>query len=168
MNPEQDNFADLRRLLALKRHEQPPPGYFDQFSSRVIARIQAGERLEDASLLDRLPWLERLWRALETKPVFAGAFGVTVCGLLASGLIMTDRADPIVTPVALHAPEQAQVVSTQPRNPLFEAAGQSDGGVTVTVRDAKPASLFQQFNEGRPLYVSPVSERRLYYGPGVN
>jgi hypothetical protein len=61
MSENQSNFESLRRLLALKRHEMPPPGYFDAFSRRVIARIRAGETEAPASLSQRLsdqvPWL---------------------------------------------------------------------------------------------------------------
>ncbi len=43
MNENEQNFDELKRLLKLKRHEVPPPGYFNNFSGEVISRIRAGE-----------------------------------------------------------------------------------------------------------------------------
>ena len=103
MNQDTENFDSLRRLLALKRHEQPPPGYFHRFSSQVIARIESGDRGEEGSVLERMlweaPWLQRLWASFEAKPALVGAFGVAVCGLLITGVISSDRTD--IPPVAL-------------------------------------------------------------------
>jgi hypothetical protein len=94
MNQDTENFEQLRRLLALKRHEQPPPGYFNEFSRQVIARIKAGER---GQLVERLlweaPWLQRIWAAFEAKLILAGVFGVAVCGLLITGVISSDKTD---------------------------------------------------------------------------
>jgi hypothetical protein len=91
MNSEPENFQQLRRLLMLKRHEQPPPGYFDGFSRRVIIRIKAGETGGEAVGIVRMfweaNWLGRLWSALEEKPALAGAFTLSVCGLLLAGII---------------------------------------------------------------------------------
>jgi hypothetical protein len=103
MSQNTENFEPLRRLLKLKRYEQPPPGYFNNFSRQVIARIQLGERGEESAVIERLlweaPWLQRLWAAFEAKPILAGAFGLAVCGLLITGVIYSDKAD--VQPVAL-------------------------------------------------------------------
>jgi hypothetical protein len=42
MNSAPEEFEALKQLLSLKRHEEPPPGYFDQLPRRIQARIQAG------------------------------------------------------------------------------------------------------------------------------
>lgn len=96
MRPESENFEQVRRLLALKRHEQPPPGYFNDFSGWVIARIRAGERASDSAfaiLEAQSPWLSRLLAAFETKPVLAGAFGVAVGAVILAGMISLSAPD---------------------------------------------------------------------------
>jgi hypothetical protein len=114
MNQDTENFEQLRRLLALKRHEQPPPGYFDRFSSQVIARIENGERGQRDEPIGRLlwevPWLQRIWAAFEAKPMLAGVFGVAVCGLLITGVVYADRAD--VSSVALMPGTEAESAPT--------------------------------------------------------
>lgn len=128
MNPQPDDFTQLRRLLALKRHEKPPPGYFESFSREVIVRIHAGEQVRDYSLLEALsweaPWLQRLWAILERKPMFAGGFGVAVCGVLLAGLLLSEKRDPSLTaanvPVATEQ-QTAQIEGTA--NPSTIPAG---------------------------------------------
>lgn len=94
MNGDPENFESLRRLLAWKRHEQPPPGYFNDFSRRVIARIETGEQGADRA--GWFTWLQRFWLALQARPAFAGAFGAAVCAFLVVGMVGSEEA-PIVT-----------------------------------------------------------------------
>ncbi|HOX57335.1 MAG TPA: hypothetical protein P5205_12495 [Candidatus Paceibacterota bacterium] len=103
MSTDQENFESLRCLLSLKRHEAPPPGYFDRFSREVIERIKSGERGAGFAPLERMlweaPWLQRFWAAIEAKPVLAGACSVAMCGLLIAGVIYSDKAE--IPPVGL-------------------------------------------------------------------
>ena len=95
MSPIPDDFEQLRRLLALKRHEQPPPGYFHGFSRQVIVRIKAGELGDPVEVAG---WsfgggslLQRIWATLDARPVLAGAFGVAVCGFFVVGALLSDN-----------------------------------------------------------------------------
>ncbi len=91
MTSDSENFEQLRRLLALKRHEVPPPGYFHHFSREVVVRIKAGETGDGAGFLAQISWFQRVWTALDTRPVWAGAFGAAVCGFFAIGAIVASE-----------------------------------------------------------------------------
>ena len=95
---DKEQFRQLRRLLALKRHEQPPPGFYHGFSSQVIARIRAGETGAPDTIFHRLlvqaPWLERWWGAFANRPSLAGAFGAGVCALLVSLVVYSENSEP--------------------------------------------------------------------------
>ena len=164
MNPEQENFQQLRRLLVLKRYEQPPPGYFNHFSDQIIARLQAGERFQRQSTLETLfwqaPWVQRLWQALETKPIIAGAFGVAVCGLLVAGIGYSERAESPNIAVLTPAAEQAPVVmsaATEPASPLTsdsQAQGFSSTDGVIAIRGQE--SLFQEIKSTQRPWVQTV------------
>ena len=100
MHSDPENFESLRRLLALKKYEQPPPGYFNHFSQQVIARIQAEGVTRRMGLFHWLngpvAWLQQTWDSLENRPALAGTFGFAVCGVLASGLYFSP-ATPLMT-----------------------------------------------------------------------
>ena len=139
MNENKNNFDSLRRLLALKRHETPPPGYFENFSRDVMASIRAGENSRTANVSSQLPWLFRLLSTFEVKPAFAGSFASMLCLLLLLGIVYAERPDgaqqqllpaaEISSPLAMSPSgnfspmpmEQrvAQTVSISSTNPVF-------------------------------------------------
>ena len=89
MNDNDNNFEELRRLLTLKRHEVPPPGYFENFSDGVIARIQAGEATA------KLPWLLRFLQRFESRPAYPVAFASSLCMLLLFGIVSVQQSTEI-------------------------------------------------------------------------
>jgi hypothetical protein len=78
MNQDED-FSDLRKLLALKRHEQPPPGYFNRLSGRILARIEESETASQST------WWDWLVARFDARPILACAYGFTISGLLLMG-----------------------------------------------------------------------------------
>jgi hypothetical protein len=97
MNQSEHTFGNLKRLLKLKRHEVPPPGYFNTFSDSVISRIRAGEAGGAQSATERLhvtaPWLVNFLNIFETKPGLIGGFAVSLCLLLVLGVVFSERSD---------------------------------------------------------------------------
>src|ERR1043166_203322 len=79
MSMSEENFESLRKLLALKRHEQPPPGYFDRLSSSISARLRA-EPVEKISPGSRIAsWFS--WKPALTYAFALGVFVTAFCGI---------------------------------------------------------------------------------------
>ena len=113
MSENENNFESLRRLLALKQHEVPPPGYFEGFSGMVIARIRAGEAEE------RLPWLLRFLQAFEARPAFPVALASGMCMMLLYGIVTVEQ-NPGVSSVLSESVQGASVF------PVASTAAQVD------------------------------------------
>jgi hypothetical protein len=79
MNSNPDEFETLRKLMALKRHEQPPPEYLHQLSGAIRTRIERGE--------GQLNVWDKLSANFSLRPSVAYAFGLTVCGALSLSAI---------------------------------------------------------------------------------
>lgn len=92
-NQDQD-FEKLQRLLKLKRHELPPPRYFNEFSGNVTARIRAGnagDHAHSGARRSRSTWLQRFWQNIEGNPAVSGIASVAICGLVVLGLVVADK-----------------------------------------------------------------------------
>jgi hypothetical protein len=163
MSPESEQFDELRRLLALKRYEQPPPGFFNHFSGQVIARIQAGERGNDSLLqnfFDSSSWLSRLWSSVGAKPILAGAFGVTVCSVLIAGVAFSDRGDARNLPmVATSIRDQSGLtMSSSPVTALLEPVAATPGQIMGNVLpEQERTSLFQDVHPRAQLIMDVVA-----------
>ncbi len=143
MNPEQENFDSLRKLLALKRHEQPPPGYFDHFSSNVIHGIREARHAERQ---EGIPWLQRFWALLEAQPLLAGGVGVGACALMILGVLYSDPGNfnlqmgsGQVAVTAAAAPADTMPVFGETQTP-FAGFSSTNGGLLPA---STQGSLFQ-------------------------
>jgi len=145
MNQAPEEFEALRKLLKLKRYEQPPPGYFNSFSSQVMARLEVEKHSRAVDLLSaEAPWARRLVRMLETNPFFAGAFGVAVCSLLIFGITSfqnVDRTSPVAivsddgtasAPVVLTKSMTESFSSINPRFNTNISSGSPFGSLSVS------------------------------------
>ena len=79
MNMEQENFEALRKLLVLKKYEQPPPRYFSELPGRIWARIEPKS--------SALSFWQRLFPNIGVSPAFAYSFGLLACGSLFLGIV---------------------------------------------------------------------------------
>jgi len=125
MMQESQEFEQLRRLMSLKRHEQPPPGYFHSFSREVIVRIKAGELGEAESrwwVFDG-SWLQWLWNACERRPVLASGVGVAFCGFFFAAALISGTSDLPNMGLVTREMSPNQVSLLAGSNPLAAPAG---------------------------------------------
>jgi len=126
MNAQSDNFEQIRKLLALKKYEQPPPGYFDQLSARIISRIEAADT-------GRTTLWERLGFAFGSKPAFVCALGVVVCGLLCVGILSQGTGNAI-------ASSPTFAFGSEPSVPMMAAPEVARSSVEPVISQASPFS----------------------------
>src|SRR3954454_7241532 len=94
MSNAPEEFEQLRKLLKLKRHEQPPPGFFNDFSSRVLDGIESKKAANQSDrLAEHAPWLARFFHLLETNVIAAGGFATAVCAMLVGGVVYSEYVD---------------------------------------------------------------------------
>ena len=131
MSENENDFEALRRLLALKRHEIPPPGYFENFSSQVIGRIRAAESVE------QLPFLLKFLQWFENRPAYPVAFASSLCCLLLFGIVTVQQNPEIAgtwpsprgtfsavtTPSMISDPSQQLLADADTNSPVNTQAG---------------------------------------------
>ena len=133
MNSPSDRYDELQKVLALKKHEQPPSQFFERLSGSVRERIQSPEPAPDPSLR------QRLGLDFDSKPVLMCAAGVGVCGLLLLGLISSRHVDPPAMPDATRL-SLVPISQTSPATTSTTPAPPVEGG-TVTRKSVEPVAV---------------------------
>ncbi len=153
MNDHDNNFEELRRLLTLKRHEVPPPGYFENFSDNVMARIHA------AQAAPRLPWMLRFLQRFESRPAYPVAFASSLCMLLLFGIVSVQQSTEIGAGFA-----------TMPNSsPFAMTSGQSlapSSGQPMAIVGSTNSPL--NFSADPSLFQSQPNNNSLFHQEGYN
>jgi hypothetical protein len=133
MSQPPEDFSEICRVLAWKRHESPPPGYFNGFSNKIIARIEAEQ------LASKAPWWHLLLRSLNWQRGLMGANVLIAAGAGIVGIAgyHTLRSVPDDEGVAW-APLPLPVPGESPaggifadNNSVFHASGAPEGPVSL-------------------------------------
>ncbi|HVU09135.1 MAG TPA: hypothetical protein VHG89_11395 [Verrucomicrobiae bacterium] len=157
MNNNENDFNSLRQLLALKRYEVPPPGYFDRFSGNVVARLRVGQH-ESAS---GKSWLFKWAQIFEAKPLMAGSFAGALCLLLLFGIVYAERPDNEVMPLLQSAQlaPQSFAVGGAPSvvAPQVAVSEQSGQNLFASISNSSPSSLQPMFGQNQNPFAQQVS-----------
>jgi len=161
MSKDENQFEPVRRLLALKRHEVPPPGYFHDFSAGVLQGIREGRATGSLAerFFEQLPWLERIFRMLDSKPVFASGFVGAMCLLLFLAVANNERPEAVAPQLLPSASANAASFATLSPVAIASATtGEQPGIVSSTnpVLSLQAVAAGSAFGQPNPL-AQPVS-----------
>ena len=121
MGSSPDDFDALRKLLKLKRYEQPPPRYFDDLSHQVLGRLRGPEGWRRESIFKVLGFDFLL------KPACFYGLGLASCALALFGVVhLTLHGLPAATDQA-----QSAAAMLSPTNVLAQP-----GSVQVLAKDS--------------------------------
>jgi hypothetical protein len=150
MNQDEQQMEKLARLIALKRFEQPAPGYFHLLPGRIISRIEKGEAQ---------PGFWEIWlSAFTMRPALVYASAVAVCAAVTVGIFYSPTSE---TMASATGPMPSSLWAVSEPGEAADAQAETPGGLhvagwlgsTAPVSTSETASMFE--NEGeRPLPVS--------------
>src|SRR5262245_60292145 len=146
MNLQPDNFEQLKKLLTLKRYEQPPPGYFDKLSASIAGRLEAAE-----SSNAFLPWWQRLGLIFEFKPALVCAACVIACGLLSAVFLSALQGNN-----ARAASTAPQLAFGETAFPTISAPVATPSSIEPVLTQVSSSSPFEQFTiRAQPAVFTP-------------
>jgi hypothetical protein len=150
---------EIQKLLRLKRHEQPPPGYFEDF----LTEFQSRQRNE---LLREPLWkiaFARIGAFFTTDRRAQWAYGMATVAVVAmAGVSMVPRGDSVAEPqrFAAAAPVAPSGSSVLPGGSSALVALEQESGVA---RGTGPNIPLEAFEGSRPHYV--IDARPVSYAP---
>ena len=140
MNSSPDEFEQLKQLLALKRHEQPPPGYFKYLPDKIMVKIERNDLSEHST------WWEWMVERFDARPVLAGAYAFAISGLMLLGFKVSQD---LQGEVASDKSFGGGFVGATP-DPLSISPGPS-----IQSHFANPAALIN-FSSAEPVFYEPL------------
>ncbi len=147
----QDDFDRLKKLLVLKRYEQPPPGYFNRLPNEIRARIAAGE--------GQTRFWERFIPSFTLRPVVAYGVGLAACVVVAMSVYYTSNLPANNTAAtagnSLTASHPAVVSPTVAPTAGVTLVGQNVSSVNSTNPVTEQPSLFPE-RVGNGLQTAPA------------
>ncbi|MEO7298401.1 MAG: hypothetical protein ABI042_07480 [Verrucomicrobiota bacterium] len=131
MNSEQENFEALRKLLALKKYENPPPGYFANLPGQIWKKIKR----EPAPSF----WSQFIgnWGL---HPAVAYSFGLLACGVLFFGIVATLKTESTQSIQSAQSIPRAVLTETAPVIPAKLATLDGVGMTLAPYRSPQFAS----------------------------
>jgi hypothetical protein len=130
--PQSNDFERLQRLLALKRHESPPPGFFNRFPDQVRARITQADLVPES-------WWQRWLAAVSVKPAWATAYAVVASLLVIGGVWLAKTSPADGGPQLANSP--AQSGATNPPGALLASNAPPPGLFNTPSLPVQPAEF---------------------------
>jgi hypothetical protein len=148
-NQDPEGFETVRKALALKKYEQPPPGYFNRLPNQIMARIEAGE--------GQTKFWERFIPSFTLRPAMAYGFGLAMCGAVVMGVYYTSNTQVANTTSPMTASSMTasqQVILTAPAS-APTLASHNEVSVNSTNPVTQQPSLFPS-QVGQGLQTAPA------------
>jgi hypothetical protein len=134
MQPPDDAEQRLVRLLAFKRHETPPPGFFDQLPVRILVNLRAGSEVSE------IPWWTRAWRVLVHEPMIGLSYAALGMGAVLFGISVLETAVDVQNPP--NSPTQGLFPGVSSDVVLSDPQG-IPPGMVYRIVEPSPATWFQ-------------------------